>query len=68
MAQSAVAVASPQYVGPIFVHCRSDASIAGNAGPFGLTRVDGSAKPALAALTALTAIAQSTAANGSGSG
>jgi hypothetical protein len=42
------------YVGPMFVYCWSDASSENNAGPFGLTRVDGSAKPGLAALTALT--------------
>jgi hypothetical protein len=41
------------YVGPVFVYCWSDASGDNNAGPFGLTRVDGSAKPALSALAAL---------------
>jgi hypothetical protein len=42
------------YAGPVFVYCWSDASSENNAGPFGLTRVDGSAKPGLAAVTALT--------------
>lgn len=41
------------YVGPMFVYCWSDASIGNNAGPFGLTRVDGTPKPALAKLTAI---------------
>ena len=41
------------YVGPVFVYCWSDASSENNAGPFGLTRVDGSAKPGLGALAAL---------------
>ncbi|MFG2817958.1 hypothetical protein ACGFX4_00900 [Kitasatospora sp. NPDC048365] len=41
------------YVGPVFLYCWSDDG--GGAGPFGLVRVDGSAKAALAALTALTA-------------
>ena len=40
------------YVGPIFVYCWSDASVGNNAGPFGLTRLDGTAKPSLAALSA----------------
>jgi hypothetical protein len=42
------------YVGPIFIYCWSDASISYNAGPFGLTRVDGTAKAALTVLTART--------------
>ena len=41
------------YVGPMFIYCWSDASFSNNAGPFGLTRADGSAKPALAKLTAI---------------
>jgi hypothetical protein len=41
------------YVGPMFVYCWSDASGQNNAGPFGLTRVDGSPKPAIAALAAI---------------
>jgi hypothetical protein len=41
------------YVGPIFVYCWSDASSNNNAGPFGLTRVDGTVKPAIAALAAI---------------
>jgi hypothetical protein len=41
------------YVGPMFVYCWSDASSNNNAGPFGLTRVDGSVKPAIAALSAI---------------
>ncbi|MFE0326322.1 cellulase family glycosylhydrolase [Streptomyces sp. NPDC058960] len=41
------------YAGPIFVYCWSDAG--GGAGPFGLTRVDGTVKPALAALTSVVA-------------
>lgn len=41
------------YVGPMFVYSWSDAAASYSAGPFGLTRVDGSAKPALAALTAI---------------
>ncbi|MBS2964481.1 hypothetical protein KGA66_15595 [Actinocrinis puniceicyclus] len=41
------------FVGPMFVYCWSDTSLGGSAGPFGLTRVDGTAKPALAALTAI---------------
>lgn len=38
------------YVQAVFVYCWSDAG--GTAGPFGLTRADGTSKPALAALTA----------------
>lgn len=41
------------YVGPMFVYCWSDASDYYSAGSFGLTRLDGSAKPALAALAAI---------------
>ena len=41
------------YVGPMFVYCWSDASNYYSAGSFGLTRFDGSAKPALAALAAI---------------
>lgn len=41
------------YVGPMFVYCWSDVTSFYSAGAFGLTRVDGSAKPALAALTAI---------------
>jgi hypothetical protein len=41
------------YVGPMFLYCWSDASAYNNAGPFGLTRIDGSAKPAIAALSAI---------------
>jgi hypothetical protein len=41
------------YVGPMFVYCWSDASVGNNAGPYGLTRVDGSAKPSVAALAAV---------------
>ena len=41
------------YVGPMFVYCWSDATSIYSAGAFGLTRVDGSAKPALGALTAI---------------
>ena len=37
------------YVQAVFVYCWSDAG--GTAGPFGLARADGTAKPALAALT-----------------
>lgn len=40
------------YIGPVFVYCWSDASLGSNAGPFGLTRADGSAKAALTVLTA----------------
>ena len=43
------------YVGPMFVYCWSDASSENNAGPYGLTRVDGSAKPSIAALAAVAA-------------
>jgi hypothetical protein len=41
------------YVGPMFVYCWSDASSNNNAGSYGLTRVDGSPKPAIAALSAI---------------
>ncbi|HWG24106.1 hypothetical protein [Actinospica sp.] len=41
------------YVQAVFVYCWSDAG--GTAGPFGLTRADGSSKPALAALTTAAA-------------
>lgn len=41
------------YVGPMFVYCWSDASSHNNAGPYGLTRLDGSRKPAVAALAAI---------------
>jgi hypothetical protein len=41
------------YVGPMFVYCWSDASNYYSAGSFGLTRFDGSAKPGLAALSAI---------------
>ncbi|WP_371478567.1 hypothetical protein [Kitasatospora sp. NBC_00315] len=40
------------YVGPVFLYCWSDDG--GAAGPFGLVRVDGTAKAALAAVTALS--------------
>jgi hypothetical protein len=40
------------YVEAVFVFCWSDAG--GTAGPFGLVRADGTSKPALAALTAVT--------------
>jgi hypothetical protein len=43
------------YVGPMFVYCWSDASSENNAGPYGLTRVDGTPKPAYAALSAVAA-------------
>jgi hypothetical protein len=43
------------YVQAVFVYCWSDAG--GTAGPFGLVRADGTAKPALAALTSAAATA-----------
>lgn len=49
-ADTGVVGSSPwPYAGPVFVYCWSDAG--GSAGPFGLTRADGTTKPALAALT-----------------
>jgi hypothetical protein len=44
------------YVRAVFVYCWSDAG--GTAGPFGLVRADGTAKPALAALTSAAAGAE----------
>jgi hypothetical protein len=40
------------YVAAVFVYCWSDASLGTNAGSYGLTRVDGTAKTALTVLTA----------------
>lgn len=51
-ASSGVVGAGPwPYVEAVFVFCWSDAG--GTAGPFGITRADGTPKPALAALTSL---------------